>query len=485
MTSSSKSPSPSCSAVDEIASPRLRGVIYARYSEGGNQTDQSLEGQVRECKKYAEDNNIDIIKEYLDPHISGKGAENRPAFQQMIRDSDRHLFDVVIVWKTDRFARNRYDSALYKDLLRRNGVSIRYAAEHIPDSAEGIILESLLEGMAEYYSADLRQKILRGMRESAYKCKVLTRPPLGYKTGPNREYLVDEETAPVVQQMFQMYADGTPVKDIAEYANAMGLRTGLNNRLSVNSVTAIIGNERYIGIYEYKAGGIRVEDGIPAIIDKELFYAAQRLREGQKKRTYTKRNLGRPAKRTYLLSGLVFCGDCGSSMFGETTVKTHAGGRRAYHGYYSCTAHRQKADVACPNPSIQQEPLEALVKDVLTDVILNASLRQFIKQRIVDESASQVYQAKVKAIKREIQIKKTAIKNLIDTLEKGIYSESLIERLKALENEIQYLESEIASSKSMNNQTANRIQWMLDCIECKTNLSDSDWQNLEVVFTSV
>ena len=470
-------------AAEKMSSgPGLRGVIYARYSDGGNQTDQSLEGQVRECRKYADDNGITIVHEYLDPHISGKGAENRPAFQQMIADGDKHQFEIVIVWKTDRFARNRYDSARYKERLRRNGISIRYAAEHIPDSAEGIILESMLEGMAEYYSADLRQKILRGMRESAYKCKVLTRPPIGYKAGPDREYLIDEETAPVVRQIFQKYADGEPLKDIAEFANAMGLRTGLNRRLTITSVTAIISNERYIGVYEYKHGEIRVEDGIPPIIEKDLFYAAQRRREAQRKGNYSKKNLGRPAKRAYMLSGLVFCGECGSTMFGETSVKTHAGGRRAYHGYYSCKAHRDKAEPHCHNPSIQQEPLEELVKDVLRDVILNDSLRQFIHGFIIETSVSQVYTNRIKVIKREIKSKKTAIYNLIDTLEKGIYSDSLIERLKALEKEVCYLEAEIAANKEMDSRTAKRIDWIFDNIQRRSNLSDADWRNLVTAF---
>lgn len=116
---------------------QLRGVIYARYSNGGNQTDQSLEGQVRDCREYADTHNIRIVEEYLDAHISGKDAENRAEFQRMIADSNKGGFDVLIVWKTDRFARNRYDAARYKEHLKRNGVAVRYAKEDIPQGAEG------------------------------------------------------------------------------------------------------------------------------------------------------------------------------------------------------------------------------------------------------------------------------------------------------------------------------------------------------------
>lgn len=143
----------------------MRTVIYARYSEGGKQTEQSIEGQVRECKEYAKAQGLTIVDKYIDRHITGK-TDHRPNFQRMIKDSSKHLFDAVLVWKTDRFARNRYDSAIYKNALKKNGVKVLYAKENIPDGPEGIILESMLEGMAEYYSAELSQKIKRGMRKA-------------------------------------------------------------------------------------------------------------------------------------------------------------------------------------------------------------------------------------------------------------------------------------------------------------------------------
>ena len=139
-----------------------RAVIYARYSHGPNQTEQSIEGQVRECTAYAEKNDLRIVGSYIDRKISGK-TDNRQNFQRMIEDSAKALFDVVIMYQPDRFARNRYDSAVYKHILKKNGVSLKYVGTTIPEGPEGIILESLMEGMAEYYSAELSQKIKRGM----------------------------------------------------------------------------------------------------------------------------------------------------------------------------------------------------------------------------------------------------------------------------------------------------------------------------------
>ena len=131
----------------------MTAVIYARYSSD-NQREESIEGQIRECTAYAEKNGFTVVKHYIDRAISAK-TDNRPQFQQMIKDSERGIFDVIIVWKLDRFARNRYDSARYKTQLKRNGVKLVSATEVISAGPEGIILESVLEGYAEYYSADL------------------------------------------------------------------------------------------------------------------------------------------------------------------------------------------------------------------------------------------------------------------------------------------------------------------------------------------
>lgn len=138
----------------------MNGVIYARYSSD-NQREESIEGQLRECKEFASRNDITIVDTYIDRAFSAK-TDNRPSFQKMIRDSSKNQFEVIIIWKLDRFACNRYNSAHYKAQLRKNGVKVVSATEAISEGAEGIILESVLEGMAEYYSAELAEKVIRG-----------------------------------------------------------------------------------------------------------------------------------------------------------------------------------------------------------------------------------------------------------------------------------------------------------------------------------
>ena len=145
----------------------MKAVIYARYSSD-NQREESIEGQLRECKEYAEKNSITILSTYIDRALSAK-TDNRPEFQHMIKDSAKGLFDIVLVWKLDRFARNRYDSAHYKATLRKNGVKVVSATEAIAEDSTGILLESLLEGYAEFYSAELSEKVIRGRTENALK----------------------------------------------------------------------------------------------------------------------------------------------------------------------------------------------------------------------------------------------------------------------------------------------------------------------------
>jgi len=160
-------------------------VIYARYSSDG-QREESIDAQLRECKEYAERQNMNVVLTYIDRAISDK-TDDRPEFQKMVQDSARKQFDVILVWKLDRFAWNRMDSAMYRAILKRNGVKVVSAKENISDRPEGIILEAMLEGFAEYYSAELSVKVKRSQTENALKCKANGGViPFGYKVNADR-----------------------------------------------------------------------------------------------------------------------------------------------------------------------------------------------------------------------------------------------------------------------------------------------------------
>ena len=244
----------------------MTGVIYARYSSD-NQREESIEGQLRECKAFAEKNDIEIVNTYIDRALSAK-TDNRPDFQRMIKDSEKGIFDTIIVWKLDRFARNRYDSAHYKSILRKNGVKVISATELISDSAEGILLESMLEGMAEYYSAELSEKVVRGLTENALKCKYNGGTlPIGYTIDKNQYFQIDPLTAPAVLNSFKQYAEGASMQEVTDNMNIKGIRTKRGGKISINSVTRMLHNRKYIG--EYKYNDIVQQGGIPAIIPEK------------------------------------------------------------------------------------------------------------------------------------------------------------------------------------------------------------------------
>lgn len=224
----------------------MKAVIYARYSSD-NQREESTEGQLRECTAFAQKNDITILRNYIDRAFSAK-TDNRPAFQEMIKDSGKKLFDVIIVWKLDRFARNRYDSARYKAALKKNGVKVVSATEVISDGAEGIILESVLEGYAEYYSADLSEKVIRGMTENALKGKFNGgRLPIGYIVDEEHHLQIDPTTAPFILEAYKRYADGATMTQIRDLLNEQGVSSKRGMPMNYNNVQLLLHNRRYIG----------------------------------------------------------------------------------------------------------------------------------------------------------------------------------------------------------------------------------------------
>ena len=282
-------------------------VIYARYSYSG-QREESIEGQMKACREYANEHDYNVIHEYIDRGRSATTA-NRPQFQQMLLDSKKHCFEAVIVYQLDRFARNRYDSAVAKHSLRKNGVTVLSATEGISDSPEGQMLEGILESMAEYQSQDMAVKIKRGHMVNAEKCVYNGGPvPLGYYIDDEHHYQIDEKTAPIVQKVFHDYADNIPIVDIVEELNVAGIRTSRGTAFTVDSFRTLLKNKRYTGCYVY--AGVEVSGGIPRIIEDELFNKVQEK---------VKRNKHKKSSRVrYLLSTKVFCGECDSVMVGHS-----------------------------------------------------------------------------------------------------------------------------------------------------------------------
>ena len=291
----------------------MKAVIYARYSSD-SQREESIEGQLRECTEYAERNGITVLRSYIDRALPARTAD-RPEFQNMIKDSEQKLFDVVLIWKLDRFSRDRYDSAHYKRILKKNGVKVVSVKENISDGPEGIILESMLEGYAEYYSAELSEKIQRGQKENALKGKNNGGGvPLGYLLDKKAQKLViDPTTAPLVVEVFEKYADGKSVRSIVEDFNARGLKTKRGQPFNINSFSSLLKNRKYIGEYRYQ--DVVIEGGVPAIVPEALF---NRVQERMEKNRHAPAMA--KAKEDYLLTTKLFCGKCERMMVGELSL---------------------------------------------------------------------------------------------------------------------------------------------------------------------
>lgn len=439
----------------------MRAVIYARYSPGPRQTEQSIEGQVRDCTDFCEQRGYTVVEIYADRHISGK-TDDRPEFRRMIADSVKKKFDAVVVWKTDRFARNKYDSAIYKRQLKMNGVQIFYAKENIPDGPEGIILESLMEGMAEYYSAELAQKIRRGLRESALKGKIIgNHIPLGYRASKDRTYEIDPDAAKAVETIFDMYIKGSSVADICRYLNSLGYRTSRGNLFNKNSINRIIKNRSYIG--EYKAAGVVTEGGMPQIIPTTKFYLAQKE---LKRRTTSKQQ--RKDNAEYLLSGKLFCGHCKKAMVGVSGT-SHTGKK---HYYYYCPDSRAKR--GCDKKPVSRDFIEDFVVQLTVDYILQPDIIVALAHKLwLAQTENDTREQDIAYYRKKLAENKKAINNILKAVETGLGTTSLLERLQTLESEQIAIEGEIAYCKTKN--FALTEQQMLNYLLSYVQETGKDW----------
>lgn len=372
----------------------MNAVIYARFSSHG-QTEQSIEGQLRVCHEFAERNNYKILNEYVDRAISGT-SDKRPAFLQMIEDAEKKQFDCILVYKLDRFSRNKYDSVIYKHKLAAFGVKVISATEAISDSPEGKLVEGLLEMMAEMYSQDLSQKVKRGIRESLLKNNFIGGfAPYGYKI-VDKKLVLDEETAPAMKYYFEQYATGKPKSKIIEELNNMGYRNAQGKPFTKSSLQNCLSNTKYIG--KYFINGLELENYCPALISQEVFDKVQKQLAKHKHAPATNK-----AKEDYLLTGKLFCGHCGAHMVG-VSAKSKTG---EYHNYYACSDRLKKH--TCNKQYEKKGYIEWYVVERTKQNVLIPEVREKIATRVFEElkkssSAKRIseFEAKIKRIETEL-----------------------------------------------------------------------------------
>lgn len=394
-------------------------VIYARYSSSA-QREESIEDQVRVCTEAASRAGDRILRVYADKATSGTSTEHRAEFARMVAESEGAAWSKVYVYKTDRFARNRYDSAVYKAKLKRNGVRVVSATESIDDGPDGILLEALLEGMAEYYSANLAQNTKRGMEGNALKCKHNGVSLFGYDLGDDGYYRVNEQEGRAVREAYRMYLQGAGMPEIVEMLEPY--RTHRGGKLGMPHVSRMLRNEKYAGVYSF--GGVRVEGGMPAIVSKGEFDDVQALLSSRTRR--------RRDKVDYVLTGRLF--DASGNRYSGHSGKNHDGVKYAY---YKCaeTSH-----------AMPKEPLEDAVAGVVRDFLASDHVADVVADLVLEyqeRSSSDTTEA-IKAARKRMDETRREERRLVELASKTGNIDEIARRIDELAGERDRLAIDIA-----------------------------------------
>lgn len=422
-----------------------KAALYARYSSD-NQRSESIDAQLRAMQNYCQQNHILIVETYIDEAKSAT-TDHRPSFQKMIVDSKYHQFNIILVHKLDRFARNRYDSAVYKRELKKNGVSVYSVLENLDDSPESIMMESVLEGMSEYYSQNLAREVMKGMRETALQCKHTGgKPPLGYDLNTDGKLIINQGEAEVVQQIFKMYLDNYSYSKMAEVLNKKGYRTKTGSLFRKNSFYSILRQEKYTGVYIWnrasaKQNGmrnnhkskalkdqVRIQGGCPSIISRSDFEEVQKkMQERAHGKAESK------ARRYYMLGGKGFlqCGICEKSMTG-TVRKSHG---KTYITY-QCPSHKAKQ---CETKEVRADRLNLIVAQQLAKFFFREDRlkdwEDLLRSDIRDDPENKSLKNRIKGIDKKME-------NILQNLE-DVVSKALTQRLDELAQKKEELESKL------------------------------------------
>ena len=406
-------------------------VIYARYSSD-KQTEQSIDGQLRECYSYAERNNYAVVGEYIDRALTGT-TDKRPEFLRMIEDSKKQIFNYILVYQLDRFARNRYDSAIYKSKLTKNGVRVISARENITDDASGVLVEGMLESMTEYYSKELSQKTKRGMKESILKGNWTGGYiPYGYDV-VDKKLVINEKEAQIVKKIFESVLQNIKFKTIVKKLNYLGYRTKTNKSFTENYISRLLKNRKYIGELSqtYKS-----EEKIPQIIDEDTFNLVN-----NKLKAFRGKNARAKAEEPYYLSGKLYCGCCNELMIADSGTN-HAG---VVYKYYKCSKRKKRTGI-WKKSTIRKEYLE--------EKIIDKTITDILKPEIIEEIALNVTNnfnkalqenLEVKSMEKQINAVSKKIENIMAAIEQGIITVTTKEKLMQLESEKTDLETKLNS----------------------------------------
>ena len=410
------------------------GVIYARYSSH-SQKDASIEQQIKECLAYAKSQGIRIVATYSDRAITGK-TDRRADFQRMMRDAEKGKFRYVIAWKSNRMGRNMLQAMMNEAKLNDLGIRVLYTEEDFDDTAAGRFALRSMMNVNQFYSENMAEDIKRGLYDNASKCKIANGGlPLGYKKGEDMRYALDPPKDEIVREIFGRVACGEPFVDIAADLNARGIKTSRGGQWGKNSFHALLTNERYTGVYIY--GDIRIEGGVPQIVDKGLFLRVQEVLKTKKNPQGRHRTNGE-----YLLTGKLFCGHCKSPMVGISGT----GKSGKLHYYYIC--QKKRMEKSCDKATVRRDTIEREVARAIRDYIMRDDVLEWIADSAMKFAKEYREQTCVGTLEAQLADNKRATKNLLTAIEQGIITPTTKERLLELEREQAVLVSRLAEEQA-------------------------------------
>ena len=476
-------------------------VLYARASsERQAEKGLSIPGQLRELNAFCERSGYVILETFADAGYSGT-TDRRPAFQAMVDYCKLHRahVDAVLVWKSNRFARNRTHAAVYKHHLRSLGVDVLSVTEPKVDGIDGELLEAVVEAMDGRFSRSLAQDVMRGMREVAKRgFYPLSRPPYGYRKeavpdGRATRYRLvpDENAASLVRRIFTLYvSEGLGAKATAKRLNEQGFSTPTGRAWTTKAVLKVLGNRAYTGCLEVRFTSenaqylpecdrsVVIENAHPPIVDPETYERARSLRE--------KRSHAHPRELAsdYLLSGLLRCKRCGAKMYGVSA-------KSGTQFYYVCKRFYESGKTQCGSRFVRRDRLDGVVLEKVRDVLLEeGNLSELVSQvnRELGTDAERLAEER-KLAKTELKRKETQIERLLDVIEQGCMpSRTATERLKRRETEAEHLRVRVTQLqddcglKRVSRLDLERVRPYVESI--KETLSNADTRTKQAILRS-
>jgi DNA invertase Pin-like site-specific DNA recombinase len=421
-------------------------VIYARYSSE-KQTEQSIEGQLRVCNEFALQNDIVIVDTYIDRATTGTN-DNRAAFQKMLSEADKKpVWDIVLVYALDRFGRNSIEVAVNKQRLSKNNIILISATQRTSvnidgsKNLDGIILENVLIGLSEYYSAELSQKVRRGQRESRRKGNFLGgKVPYGYRV-ENKKILIHEERAEIVRLIFELYASGHCVREILAELKKRGVLYN-GKPIYQSTMFKILKLEKYTGIYKFD--GEVYNDMYPRIVSPTIFYKVQGM--------MAKNKHGSNSRNTvFLLKGKLFCGKCGMKINGDSGTSTN--GETKF--YYTCS--KKKRFRGCHQKSFRKDDVEKMIIDATVGLLNTPENISKISEEIVKlhEQISREQSLLHLLTDERAQLQKT-LDNVMKAIEEGIITPTTKSRMTELENSIAEINVKISAEENKLERTLKK-----------------------------